>query len=166
MRPAEEIRRADLKVRRSIHYFKDRVRRSIDVGGRRGPIADGYAHGEQRRDFVSVEDVVKVNLFFLDNNHVSGIFNLGTGRSQSFNEVAVATINTLRLAEGKAALDLAGLVSAGIIEYIPFPDALKGKYQSFTQADISLLREAGYTDAFLTAEQGVARYLPWLAGAK
>ncbi len=127
---------------------------------------DDYGHGEQRRDFVSVEDVVKVNLFFLDNQHVSGIFNLGTGRSQSFNEVAVATINNLRAAEGKAALDLASLVSAGIIEYIAFPDALKGKYQSFTQADISLLREAGYTDKFLTVEQGVARYVSWLAGAK
>ena len=127
---------------------------------------DDYGHGEQRRDFVSVEDVVKVNLFFLDNQHVSGIFNLGTGRSQSFNEVAVATVNTLRAAEGKAALDLASLISAGIIEYIAFPDALKGKYQSFTQADISLLREAGYTDEFLSVEQGVARYIPWLARAK
>ena len=123
---------------------------------------DGYAHGEQRRDFVSVEDVVKVNLFFLDNNHVSGIFNLGTGRSQSFNDVAVATVNTLRQAEGKPALDLASLMREGIIEYIAFPEALKGKYQSFTEANISLLREAGYTDEFLTVEQGVARYLPWL----
>ena len=123
---------------------------------------DGYSHGEQRRDFVSVEDVVKVNLFFLDNNHVSGIFNLGTGRSQSFNDVAVATVNTLRQAEGKLALDLASLMREGIIEYIAFPEALKGKYQSFTEADISLLREAGYIDEFLTVEQGVARYLPWL----
>ena len=123
---------------------------------------DGYSHGEQRRDFVSVEDVVKVNLFFLDNNHVSGIFNLGTGRSQSFNDVAVATVNTLRQAEGKLALDLASLMREGIIEYISFPEALKGKYQSFTEADISLLREAGYIDEFLTVEQGVARYLPWL----
>ena len=123
---------------------------------------DGYSHGEQRRDFVSVEDVVKVNLFFLDNNHVSGIFNLGTGRSQSFNDVAVATVNTLRQAEGKLALDLASLMREGIIEYIAFPEALKGKYQSFTEADTSLLREAGYIDEFLTVEQGVARYLPWL----
>ena len=124
--------------------------------------ADGYSPGEQRRDFVSVEDVVKVNLFFLDNNHVSGIFNLGTGRSQSFNDVAVATINTLRRSDGNPALDLVGLIREGIIEYIPFPEALKGKYQSFTEADISLLREAGYSNDFLTVEQGVARYLPWL----
>ena len=125
--------------------------------------SDGYADGEQRRDFVSVEDVVKVNLFFLDNANVSGIFNLGTGRSQSFNDVAVATVNTLRKAEGKPALDLAALTAGGIIEYTPFPEALKGKYQSFTQADVSLLREGGYTEPFLTVEEGVARDLPWLA---
>ena len=125
--------------------------------------SDGYADGEQRRDFVSVEDVVKVNLFFLDNANVSGIFNLGTGRSQSFNDVAVATVNTLRKVEGKPALDLAALTAGGIIEYTPFPEALKGKYQSFTQADVSLLREGGYTEPFLTVEEGVARYLPWLA---
>ena len=124
---------------------------------------DGYGNGEQRRDFVSVEDVVKVNLFFLDNPNVSGIFNLGTGRSQSFNDVAVATVNTLRKAEGKPALDLAALSAAGMIEYTPFPDALKGKYQNFTQADVSLLREGGYAEPFLTVEEGVARYLPWLA---
>ena len=124
---------------------------------------DGYSNGEQRRDFIAVEDVVKVNLFFLDNNHVSGIFNVGTGRSQPFNDVAVATINALRQAGGKPALSLAALVHDGIIEYAAFPDALKGKYQSFTQADISLLREAGYTAEFLTVDYGVANYVPWLA---
>ena len=124
---------------------------------------DGYSNGEQRRDFIAVEDVVKVNLFFLDNNHVSGIFNVGTGRSQPFNDVAVATINALRQAGGKPALSLAALVHDGIIEYAAFPDALKGKYQSFTQADISLLREAGYTAEFLTVDNGVANYVPWLA---
>jgi ADP-L-glycero-D-manno-heptose 6-epimerase len=93
---------------------------------------------------------------------VSGIFNLGTGRSQSYNEIAVATVNTLRAGEGLPAHGLAELVNAGIIEYTPFPDALRGKYQSFTQADMSLLREAGYAAPFLTVEQGVASYLPWL----
>lgn len=122
----------------------------------------GYADGEQRRDFVSVEDVVKVNLFFLDHPDLSGIFNLGTGRSQAFNDVAVATVNACRGLEGKAALDLAGLVGAGAIEYIPFPEALVGKYQSFTQADISALRNAGYADEFLSVEQGVSRYVPWM----
>jgi ADP-L-glycero-D-manno-heptose 6-epimerase len=124
--------------------------------------SDGYGNGEQSRDFVSVEDVVKVNLFFLDHPEVSGIFNLGTGRSQPFNDMAVATVNAVRRAEGKPALDLAAMRAQGIIEYIPFPDALKGKYQSFTQADTSLLREAGYAEKFLTVEEGVARYVPWL----
>lgn len=123
----------------------------------------GYADGEQRRDFVSVEDVVKVNLHFLDHPGSSGIFNLGTGRSQSFNDVAVATVNACRAADGKSALDLRGLKAEGIIEYTPFPDALKGKYQSFTQADIGSLRSAGYEAEFLAVEQGVSRYIPWLA---
>ncbi|WP_413439352.1 ADP-glyceromanno-heptose 6-epimerase [Sulfuriferula sp. GW1] len=120
---------------------------------------DGYANGEQRRDFVSIEDVAKVNLWFLDHPEQSGIFNLGTGRSQTFNDVAVAVINTCRVHAGEAALDLATLQAQGIIEYMDFPEALKGKYQSFTQADISALRQAGYDASLLTVEQGTARYV-------
>ncbi|WP_147692620.1 ADP-glyceromanno-heptose 6-epimerase [Vogesella mureinivorans] len=123
---------------------------------------DGYADGTQSRDFVSVEDVVKVNLYFLDNPDKSGIFNLGSGRAQPFNDVAVATVNACRRHEGKPALTLPELVAQGILEYIDFPDALKGKYQSFTQADIGKLRSAGYSDAMLTVEQGVDRYVDWL----
>ena len=123
---------------------------------------DGYADGTQSRDFVSVEDVVKVNLYFLDNPDQSGIFNLGSGRAQPFNDVAVATVNACRRHEGKPALSLAELVQQGILEYIDFPEALKGKYQSFTQADISKLREAGYQEPMLTVEQGVDRYVDWL----
>lgn len=124
--------------------------------------ADGYANGEQRRDFVFVDDVVKTNLAFLESGK-SGIFNLGTGRAQSFNELAAATVNACRGLEGKSAMPLSELVSAGIIEYIPFLDALKGKYQSFTQADLSNLRGAGYANEFATVEQGVASYVKWLA---
>ena len=120
---------------------------------------DGYANGGQLRDFVSIEDVVKVNMYFLDNPNKSGIFNLGTGQAQSFNDVAVATINTLRTAENKSALSLAELHQQGILNYIPFPDALKGKYQSYTQADIGALRNSGYAEPFLTVEQGTARYV-------
>ena len=120
---------------------------------------DGYDSGCQRRDFVSVEDVVKVNMHFLEHPERSGIFNLGTGSSQSFNDVAVAVVNSCRQARGEAALGLAELQAHGIIQYIDFPQALKGKYQSFTQADISALREAGYAQPFLTVEQGVARYV-------
>ncbi|MDH4286556.1 MAG: ADP-glyceromanno-heptose 6-epimerase [Gallionella sp.] len=126
---------------------------------------DGYANGGQLRDFVSIEDVVKVNMHFLDNPHKSGIFNLGTGQAQSFNDVAAATVNTLRLAENKPALSLAELQQQGLISYIPFPDALRGKYQSYTQADIGALRDCGYSEPFLDVEQGVARYVTYLSGA-
>jgi ADP-L-glycero-D-manno-heptose 6-epimerase len=122
----------------------------------------GYERGEQRRDFVYVGDVVKVNLDFLDRG-VSGIYNLGTGRAQSFNELAAATVNSCRALEGKPALPLAELVAQGIIEYIPFPEALKGKYQSFTEADQSQLRAAGYDADFANVEQGVGEYVKWLA---
>ena len=118
----------------------------------------GYGDGEQRRDFVSVEDCVKVNLWFLDHPGKSGIFNVGTGAAQSFNDVAVATVNECRKARGEAPLTLDAMRSQNIVRYIPFPDDLKGRYQSYTQADISALRAAGYAAPFLTVEQGVARY--------
>ena len=125
--------------------------------------SDGYADGEQRRDFVSIEDVVKVNLHFLDNENVSGIFNLGTGRSQTFNGMAVATLNACRALDGQSALTLAQMKAQGLIDYIPFPDALRGKYQSYTEADLTNLRSAGYGDEFMSVEEGVSRYVPWLA---
>ncbi|MCG8996514.1 ADP-glyceromanno-heptose 6-epimerase [Laribacter hongkongensis] len=119
---------------------------------------DGYAAGTQSRDFVSVEDVVKVNLFFLGRPELSGIFNLGTGRAEPFNNVAVAAVNACRQQAGEVPLSLEQMVADGMVEYIDFPDALKGKYQSYTCADISLLREAGYDEPFLTVAEGVARY--------
>ncbi len=106
--------------------------------------SDGYANGEQRRDFVYVGDVVDVNLWFFEHPRVSGIFNVGTGRSQSFNEVA------------KAVLDFH---QRGRVDYIPFPEHLKGCYQSFTQANIEALRRVGYKKAFKTVEEGVRLYL-------
>ncbi len=108
---------------------------------------DGYGDGEQRRDFVYVGDVVDVNLWFLDHSKVSGIYNVGTGRSQSFNDVAKGVLK----AHDK-----------GELIYVPFPDKLKGRYQSFTEADLSRLREAGYEGEFHTVEQGVERYMEWL----
>ena len=122
---------------------------------------DGHADGEQRRDFVFIDDIVKANLHFLD-SRVSGIFNLGTGRAQSFNDVAVATVNACRTARGETALTLEAMRTQGIIEYIAFPEALKGKYQSFTQANLTKLRTAGYRDEFATVEQGVAQYVEHL----
>ena len=124
--------------------------------------SDGYGDGEQRRDFVSVEDAVAVNLYFLDHPKRSGIFNVGTGRSQPFNDVAAAVINALRDAQGKPALKLAEMRQQGLVEFIDFPDALKGKYQSYTQADTNLLRKAGYKKEFMTVEQGVGRYVKHL----
>lgn len=118
----------------------------------------GYGDGEQRRDFVSIEDVVRVNMHFLEHPEASGIYNVGTGAAQSFNDVAVATVNACRAAEGKSPLTLPDMQAQGVIRYIPFPDDLKGKYQSYTQADISALRGVGYTVPFLTVEEGVARY--------
>lgn len=109
--------------------------------------SDGYEPGMQRRDFVHVDDVVKVNLWFYDNPQVRGIFNVGTGRSATFREVA----QTVLAWHGR-----------GDIEYIPFPDHLKGHYQSFTEADIKPLREAGYQAPFLTVADGVSRYLDHL----
>ena len=123
---------------------------------------DGYGDGMQQRDFVSVDDVVAVNLHFLDAG-TSGIFNLGTGRAQTFNDVAVAVVNSRRRHDGLAALTLDALIAEGLIEYVAFPEALKGKYQSFTQADIGRLRAAGYDAPFLSVEEGVARYCDWLA---
>ncbi len=122
----------------------------------------GYADGGQMRDFVYVEDVAKVNLFFLDHPEQSGIFNLGSGRAQSFNDVAVAAVNGCRRHNGLEPQALAELQQSGQIEYIAFPEALKGKYQAYTQADLGALRAAGYSAPMATVEEGVSRYIDWL----
>jgi len=126
----------------------------------------GYGDGEQRRDFVSVEDCVRINLYFLDHPGRSGIFNAGTGNAQSFNDVAVATVNTCRKAKGESPLTLAAMRERGIVQYIPFPEDLKGRYQSYTQADVSALRAVGYSAPFLTVEQGVAAYCQKMLAAR
>jgi len=110
---------------------------------------DGYEAGMQSRDFVYVGDVVDVNLWFLDHPEASGIFNLGSGRAEPFKAI------------GEAVIDYYG---RGAIEYIDFPEELKGRYQSYTRADISRLREAGYDREFRTVAEGVRDYLEWLNG--
>ena len=120
--------------------------------------SDGYRDGEQRRDFIYVDDCVAVNLWFLERRNVSGVFNCGTGRAQTFNRVAVAAINAVHGTQAT----LQDLVGKGLIEYIPFPPALVGKYQSFTEADLTRLRAAGYPGEFMTVEQGVAAYVKQL----
>lgn len=119
---------------------------------------DGFAAGEQSRDFVSVEDVVAVKLWFLQHPEVSGIFNLGTGRAEPFNAVAEAVVNAERATQQEPPLLLAELVGAGLVRYVDFPESLKGKYQSFTQADITGLRSKGYDQPFATVAEGVRRY--------
>jgi ADP-L-glycero-D-manno-heptose 6-epimerase len=115
----------------------------------------GYGNGEQRRDFVYVEDVVDVNLWFLERRDVSGVFNCGTGRAQSFNELAAAVVN----ASQGTRYSVKDLVSRGMIEYVAFPPGLLEKYQSYTQADLGRLRAAGYSGEFRPVEEGVAAYM-------
>jgi len=141
------------------HFNQFRETGKVKLFGEYG----GYAPGEQSRDFVFVDDVVAVNLWFLQNPGKSGIFNLGTGRAQPFNDVAVATVNAARALKGDAALSQADLVKQGLIEYIEFPQALVGKYQCFTQADLSRLRAAGCAHAFADVASGVKAYVNWLA---
>ena len=107
----------------------------------------GYGDGEQLRDFVFVGDVVNVNLWFMQHPELSGIFNVGTGHAEPFNAVASAVITAH---------------NRGKLQYIPFPDKLRGCYQSFTQADITALRQTGYDSDFLPVADGVARYMSWL----
>lgn len=107
---------------------------------------DGYGPGEQSRDFVHVADVADVNLW-LWNTGVSGIFNCGTGRAEPFRTVAETVIRTLGMGE---------------IEYIDFPDHLKGRYQSFTQADLTRLRQAGFNGGFRDVAAGTGEYMEWL----
>jgi ADP-L-glycero-D-manno-heptose 6-epimerase len=122
----------------------------------------GYGSGGQMRDFVFIDDVVAVNLWFLDHPDKSGIFNLGSGKAQPFNDVAIAVVNTLRKSQGEAPLSIEEAARGGLIDYIAFPPALVGKYQSYTQADLSALRAAGCDHAFADVQTGVASYMQWL----
>lgn len=119
----------------------------------------GYGPGQQERDFVFIDDVVAVNLWFFDHPEKAGVYNLGTGRAQPFNDVAASVVTALggqpHTAESAAA--------AGLLAYIPFPDALRGKYQTHTQADLSALRAAGCEHAFADVRTGVLRYMEALA---
>lgn len=108
---------------------------------------DGYGNGDQQRDFIYVDDVVAVNLWFWRHPQHSGIYNCGTGHSQTFNDVARAVI---------------GWHGRGTLKYIPFPEHLVGRYQSHTEADLGKLRRAGYENGFRTVEEGVGEYLHWL----
>jgi ADP-L-glycero-D-manno-heptose 6-epimerase len=115
----------------------------------------GFSDGEQRRDVIHVDDAVQVNLHFLEHRERSGIFNCGTGRAQTFNELAAAVVNAARSTRASAA----ELAAQKLIEYVPFPPQLAARYQSFTEADLTQLRAAGYEGEFMDVAQGVAAYV-------
>ena len=126
----------------------------------------GYEAGAQRRDFVFVDDVVAINLWFLNHPEASGIFNVGTGRSQPFNDVALAVATDRRAAEGLGAATLGELVQTETLDYVDFPQALVGQYQCFTEADLGALRNAGCGHAFVDVATGIARYGTWLSAQR
>jgi ADP-L-glycero-D-manno-heptose 6-epimerase len=103
----------------------------------------GYGDGQQSRDFIYVKDVVRVHLYFWEHRGKSGVFNCGTGVAQPFNAVARTLI---------------GRLGAGRLEYVPFPAALAGKYQNFTQADLTELRRSGCDVEFTPLAKAVAEY--------
>ena len=141
------------------HQFRNEGR--VKLFGEYG----GYGPGEQQRDFVFVDDVVAVNLWFFDHPERGGLFNLGSGRAQPFNDVALSVVNAERARRSEAALSLTEAVQAGLIEYIPFPEALRGKYQCYTQADLTALRAAGCEHRFADVRTGVTQYMARLAQA-
>ena len=104
----------------------------------------GYNNGGQRRDFIYVKDIADINIWLWEHPEISGIFNAGTGKSQTFNDIANSLIKYYQ---------------KGKIEYIPFPGHLKGCYQHYTQADMSGLRKLGYEREFYTVEKGIKDYL-------
>ncbi|MGH2447249.1 MAG: ADP-glyceromanno-heptose 6-epimerase, partial [Chloroflexota bacterium] len=124
----------------------------------------GYGPGEQLRDFVFVADVVAVNLWFLNAPDRSGIFNVGSGRAEPFNAVAHSVVNACRAQRGEGSLSLEQQVAQGLVRYVSFPDALVGKYQCRTQADLTRLRATGCDVQFADVAKGVREYVDWLAG--
>ena len=129
-----------------IHHFREQLKSGDEIRLFAG--CDGYDDGEQVRDFIHVDDIVAANIWAWERAAKSGIYNLGTGHARSFNDVARAVLKW----HGR-----------GSIRYIPFPDKLKGSYQSYTQADLTGLRAAGYDAGFIPIEEGVPRYLDAIA---
>jgi ADP-L-glycero-D-manno-heptose 6-epimerase len=140
----------------AFHQFNEfRTEGKVKLFGEYG----GYGPGEQQRDFVFIDDVVAVNLWFFDHPDKSGIFNLGTGKAQPFNDVATAVVNALHTDANQPFSGAASAATRGLIEYIPFPDALRGKYQCHTEADLSALRATGCDHVFADVQTGVTLYM-------
>lgn len=143
----------------ALHHF-DQYRQSgaVELFGEYG----GYGPGQQSRDFVCVEDVIAVNLWFLMHLDRSGIFNVGTGRAQPFNDVAHTVVNACRALRGQTTLGLEQQIGEALVRYVRFPEDLVGKYQCRTQADLTLLRARGCEVEFAEVQTGVQRYVQWL----
>ena len=129
-----------------VYHFYNQMITSKSINLFKG--SHGYKDGEQRRDFIFVDDTINVKLWFLKNSNVSGIYNVGTGISRAFNDIANAVIKYF---------------NHGKINYIDFPNNLESQYQAYTQADMTNLRKSGYLDNFTTLESGVKKYLDWLS---
>jgi ADP-L-glycero-D-manno-heptose 6-epimerase len=104
-----------------------------------------YKDGMQLRDFVYVKDVVDVMLFLMDNHAESGLYNIGTGKAQSFLDLAHATFSALNLEPN--------------IQFIPTPENIRDKYQYFTEAKMDKLRKQGFASDFFDLEKGVKEYV-------
>ncbi|KAJ5793950.1 NAD-dependent epimerase/dehydratase [Penicillium paradoxum] len=126
-------------------YEKRKAFKAIELFGEYA----GVEAGKQMRDFVHVQDVARLNCWFLDHPEISGIYNVGTGAASSFLDVATEVASHFGNPEG-------------YIKFVPFPAELKGRYQSYTCADISKLRRAGSGLRFRDIHEGIRDYLEWL----
>ena len=131
------------------HFFNQRKNHS-HISLFKG--SHGYEDGEQRRDFIHVDDTVKVKNWFKQNPAISGIYNVGTGASRTFNDIAVCVLDYYKNEDPNA-----------VMSYIDFPEGLEDQYQAFTEADMSLLKSKGYNESFTSLEKGVKLYLDWLS---
>lgn len=129
-----------------VYHFFTQINKSDSINLFKG--SHGYSNGEQRRDFIHVDDTVSVNNWFRMNPDVSGIYNVGTGMSRTFNDIAKNVLEYYQ---------------RGAINYIDFPNNLESQYQAFTQADMSKIKSKGYSNNFISLEDGVKSYLDWLS---
>ena len=121
----------DIRSRRPVQLFKSH--------------RDGIADGDQRRDFIYVDDVVRVMMWLLATPSVSGIFNVGTGTARSFRELMLSAYAALALEPN--------------IQYIDMPEQIRGSYQYFTQSEVGRLRATGYNGGFTALEDAVGQYV-------
>ena len=139
------------KMASTILHFHNQIKKENNCKLFKG--IDGYKNGEQMRDFIFVEDCADINLWFMKNETNSGIFNVGTGKAMSFNNVAENVLKWHKIQNKKF---------NGGIEYIEFPEELKGFYQNYTKANINKLRSIGYKKEFTSLNQGIIKYIEWL----